>query len=88
MNDGSHILRFRELRKELQANELFFTVDKTGHFVICEKKHSIKWELMLEKLGNIDDGGEAPIGNFRSFEEARAFAIGLIVGKNKTWKYT
>ncbi len=87
MVNGDDILHFSAVQKELKANGVFLTVDNShgdtrGSFIVCDNKNRTKWRSL------ISHDNSCPIGSFDSIQEARAFAIGLSVGKNKTWKYS
>lgn len=83
MNDGNCIVSFNRLTKELRCNDIFITIDEGHDFVVCEKKYSKNWRSILNR-GKDDT---CPIGIFTSLDEARAFAIGLVIGKKKNWKH-
>lgn len=91
MNEGRYILDFNKLKKECKINGIFLTIDNyidipgsmtDALFVVCLSKHSKNWRSLLSK-----DSDKCPVGAFKSVQEARAFALGLTVSRNKAWQY-
>lgn len=89
--EGNVILDFELIKKELESNDIFLTIDNRhngtdkGSFIVCEIKHRSKWRSLIS---NNEPDCYNPIGSFDTLMEVQAFAIGLCVGKNKAWKYS
>jgi len=81
MSESSCVLHFQDLKRALQNNGIFLTsvISHSGGFIVCEKKFSTKWRSLLDVAG--------PVAEFSSLDEVKAFAVGLVIGKGKTWKY-
>lgn len=84
--DGNYIIKFQSTKKELKLNNYFLDIDNYGRFIVGKNKYHNKWRSILNKH-DAACTQSTDIGVFDSLDESRAFAIGISVGKGKSWKY-